>query len=461
MAKILVVDDEATITTHLEEKLQMMGYEVVGRASSGPEAVALARQKLPDLVLMDIVMEGEYDGIEAARIIYQELEIPTVFLTAYGDDYFIARAKSVQPLGYVLKPFQDIALKAAIDIALFNREIIKRIKESEEFWRLLTEKIEEAIIIANGNFIIFFWNRGAELIFRYPASKACGQSILSLFSESSRPEISQELELAITTGKPPFQGRWVEAVGLRGDWSKFPVEIHVSPFFFQNKTMFILLARDISDRIKSEKILRATLQEKERLLDEIRKQIKNNLQAIFSLIDFRLDLLREGQTSSMLRESRDRIQTIALMKEKLEKSQTLGKIDFQSYIHNLILRIMAAYKVDPREIRVEIDMPILMLDVKTATLCGLLISELVTNAIKYAFPHGQPGLIRIEARRLSPEKLSLIIADNGIGLPPEISLKSPKTLGFQIVRELVSQLQGTLIVKRQKGTKFYLTLKAF
>jgi len=460
MAKILVVDDEATITTHLEEKLQSLGYEVVGRASSGPEAVALARQHLPDLVLMDIVMSGDYDGIEAARIIQEELEIPTVFLTAYGDDQLIARAKTVQPLGYVLKPFQDMALKAAIDVALFNREIIKRLKESEEYWRLLAEKIEMAVIIADCNFIIFFWNRGAEHIFRYSASEAVGKPLFSLFSESSRPDIKQELELVLRTGRAPFGGKWKEAIGLRHDWSKFPVEIHLSPFRLQDKTMFILLARDISEKVKSEEILKATLQERERLLEEIKNQMKNNLQAIFSLIDLKLDLLREGQTLSMLRESRDRIQTISLMKEKLEKARSLGKIDFQSYINNLISRIMRIYDIDPEEIRVEVDMPGLLLDVKTATLCGLVISELVTNALKYAFPSGQGGTIRVEARHKSPDKLNLLIADNGIGLPEDIDLHSPKTLGLQIVRELVRQLQGTIRVKRQRGTRFYLSLKA-
>lgn len=460
MAKILVVDDEATITTHLEEKLQSMGYEVVGRASSGPEAVTLARKYYPDLVLMDIVMSGEYDGIEAARIIQEELEIPTVFLTAYGDDQLIARAKTVQPLGYVLKPFQDMALKAAIDVALFNREIIKRLKESEEYWRLLAEKIEMAVIIADCNFTIFFWNRGAEHIFRSSASEAVGKPLFSLFSESSRPDIKQELDLALRTGRAPFGGKWKEAIGLRHDWSKFPVEIHLSPFRLQDKTMFILLARDISEKVKNEEILKATLQERERLLEEIKKQMKNNLQAIFSLIDLRLDLFREGQTLSMLRESRDRIQTISLMKEKLEKAQSLGKIDFQSYINNLISRIMRIYDIDPEEIRIEVDMPGLLLDVKTATLCGLVISELVTNALKYAFPSGQGGTIRIEARRKSPDRLNLIIADNGIGLPEDIDLNSPKTLGLQIVLELVRQLQGTIRVKRQAGTKFSLSFKA-
>lgn len=188
--------------------------------------------------------------------------------------------------------------------------------------------------------------------------------------------------------------------------------------------------------------------------------MKNNLQAIFSLIDLKLDWLRGAQTLSMLRESRDRIQTIALMKEKLEKAQCLGKIDFQSYISNLVSKIMDIYEVKPQDIHVEINMPGLLLDVKTATLCGLIISELVSNALKYAFPSGRSGTIRVEARRPSPDKLNLIVADNGVGLPGDIDLKAPKTLGLQMLRELVHQLEGTIKVKRQAGTKFYLTLKA-
>lgn len=204
MPRILVADDEATITTHLEEKLKAMGYEVVGRAASGPEAVALSRRLKPDLVLMDIVMEGEYDGVEAARFLRQELDIPVVFLTAYGDDQLIARAKAVEPLGYILKPFQDMALRAAVEIALFNREVSQRIKDSEEYWRLLAANIEEGIIIADSQLSIFFWNRGAELIFRYLPGEAVGQSLLFIFSESFRPRLKQELEQARRAEKPPF-----------------------------------------------------------------------------------------------------------------------------------------------------------------------------------------------------------------------------------------------------------------
>jgi two-component system, response regulator PdtaR len=121
MSKILVVDDEAIITMQLERRLTAMGYSVAGMAASGEGAVEKARSILPDLVLMDIVMPGEINGIEAAKIITGELNIPVVFITAYADDTILEKAKSVRPYGYIVKPFTELGLKAAIEVALFRK----------------------------------------------------------------------------------------------------------------------------------------------------------------------------------------------------------------------------------------------------------------------------------------------------------------------------------------------------
>ncbi|KUG14794.1 hypothetical protein ASZ90_015557 [hydrocarbon metagenome] len=121
MSKILVVDDEAIITMQLEERLSAMGYTVAGMAASGEEAVEKARLNRPDLVLMDIVMPGKMNGIEAAHIITKELDVPVVFVTSYADDTIIQKAKSVRPYGYIVKPFNELEIKAAIEVALFRK----------------------------------------------------------------------------------------------------------------------------------------------------------------------------------------------------------------------------------------------------------------------------------------------------------------------------------------------------
>jgi two-component system, response regulator PdtaR len=142
MSKILVVDDEAIITMQLEERLSAMGYSVAGMASSGEDAVEKARRILPDLVLMDIVMPGRMNGIEAAKIITTELDIPVVFVTSYADDTIIENAKSVRPYGYIVKPFNELEIKAAIEVALF-----RKVTEKEEEKR---GKIERKKVPARG-----------------------------------------------------------------------------------------------------------------------------------------------------------------------------------------------------------------------------------------------------------------------------------------------------------------------
>jgi CheY-like chemotaxis protein/DNA-binding PadR family transcriptional regulator len=121
MSKILIVDDEALITMQLEERLSKLGYKIAGMAASGEEAIGKAKTLKPDIVLMDIVMPGEINGIEAAKLIHSELDIPIIFVTAYADDAIIEKAKCVNPYGYIVKPFNPLELKAAIEVALFRK----------------------------------------------------------------------------------------------------------------------------------------------------------------------------------------------------------------------------------------------------------------------------------------------------------------------------------------------------
>jgi signal transduction histidine kinase/DNA-binding response OmpR family regulator len=134
MNKILVVDDEATITMQLEERLTAMGYEVCGTASSGEEAVELARALRPDIILMDIMMSKDgMDGIQASEKIKEELDIPVIFLTAYSDDEIVCRAKRIEPFGYILKPFETMEVRSNIEIALQKHNTEKILHATHRF----------------------------------------------------------------------------------------------------------------------------------------------------------------------------------------------------------------------------------------------------------------------------------------------------------------------------------------
>ena len=141
MPKIMIVDDDVITVTELIEALRSSGYEIGGTAESGEEAVKMAKKTRPDLVLMDIVMPGKTDGIQAAKKIREELNIPVIFLTGYSEEEYIERAKSARSSGYLLKPFVDAQVSSAIKIALYNFELEKSLAEAHvELEKIVAER---------------------------------------------------------------------------------------------------------------------------------------------------------------------------------------------------------------------------------------------------------------------------------------------------------------------------------
>ncbi|HWQ66817.1 MAG TPA: response regulator [Methanospirillum sp.] len=145
MSSILIVDDEAIITMQLEERLSAMGYTVAAMAASGEEAIEKAKHFMPDLVLMDIVMPGTMNGIEAAKVLSKELDIPVVFVTAYADNAIIEQAKSAKPYGYIVKPFNELEIKAAIEVALFRKAAEQEAQNVEKSLGKNSEEGEEDV----------------------------------------------------------------------------------------------------------------------------------------------------------------------------------------------------------------------------------------------------------------------------------------------------------------------------
>ena len=131
MNKIMIVEDEAVIALQLQQSLTSMGFDVVGVAYSGEEAVETARDLRPDLILTDIRIPGKLDGIQVAEIVKSELDIPVIFLTASSEDKILERTKQVEPYGYIVKPFQNREFKAAIEVALYKKDMERRLKESK------------------------------------------------------------------------------------------------------------------------------------------------------------------------------------------------------------------------------------------------------------------------------------------------------------------------------------------
>ena len=212
--------------------------------------------------------------------------------------------------------------------------------------------------------------------------------------------------------------------------------------------------RDITERKAAEAALRASDEEKGLLLKEIHHRVKNNMQIISSMLSLQSREAKDPEIIEMFRDTQTRIRSMALVHEKLYQSRDLARVDFASYLQSLIVHLFHAYRVDPDRVRYELKTEQASLDINTAIPIGLIVSELVSNALKYAFPEGRNGNIRIGLEPAPGDRLILEVADDGVGLPAGLDVRSTESLGLQIVNMLVDQLGGRLEVDRKAGTGF-------
>jgi PAS domain S-box-containing protein len=194
---ILIVEDEAIVAEDLKNKLKRLGYEVAGIAAEGEEAVALVGSLRPNLVIMDIQLEGSIDGIEAAQAIQHFCDVPVIYLTAHSDSATIARAKLTGPIGYILKPFEERELAIQVELALYKHRIDQQVRRQREWLRVTLTSIGDAVIATDSEGLISFINPVAESLTGWTTDEAVGQSISQVFRVVNE-QTGQPLEEPVT-----------------------------------------------------------------------------------------------------------------------------------------------------------------------------------------------------------------------------------------------------------------------
>jgi two-component sensor histidine kinase len=201
------------------------------------------------------------------------------------------------------------------------------------------------------------------------------------------------------------------------------------------------------------------LKERDALLQEVHHRVKNNLQVVSSLINMQLRTLRDAVTRAALQQCRFRIETMAQIHEMLYQSKDYSKVPFGKYARELAARISSASGLSPDEVTLRYEMQDLSLPVEQAIPCGLILNELVSNALKHAFPTGA-GAIRIELRRLPDDLILLAVSDDGIGISTDFDPATSGSLGVQLVVSLVGQLDGRMEIEREPGAAFRIVFPA-
>lgn len=334
-----------------------------------------------------------------------------------------------------------IILLAAQSRDLLETDRQRELVESETRYRSLLEATFEGIVIHEDG-IILEVNPSIERLFDSPRSEIIDRSVFDFITVESHAVVKQNMG----TGAP------FEVTALRQDGTQRFLEIVSKPQLYQGKSVQVIATRDITPQKLAQQHVNHSLQEKEVLLKEIHHRVKNNLQIISSLLNLQSGQVQDDVALDLLRDSQNRVRSMALIHEKLYQSPNLARIDFADYIRHLSRYLFQSYDAYAAGIGLEIEAEEAFLNIDTAVPCGLILNELVSNALKHGFGNGRSGQITIQLKADTHGRYRLIVADNGIGFPPHLDYRQASTLGLQLVNTLVGQLMGTFIVNHDTGT---------
>jgi two-component system, cell cycle sensor histidine kinase and response regulator CckA len=281
--KILIVEDEAIVAADLSSKLRQLGYEAAGMAASGEKAIELASRLRPDLVLMDIQLEGLIDGIEAAEIIRHEQDLPVVYLTAFSDTHTLERAKLTGPFGYILKPFEERDLATQIEMALYRHNADREIRLQREQLHVTLRSIGDAVISCNTYGTVTFINPVAEALTGWTAEDATGRPLSEIFSivnELSGAQLENPVEAVLKEGRPVALANHTNL--LKKDGGTVPIEDSAAPILNDKGLVIgaVLVFRDVTAKRRAEEELKKTRDELEIHVQERTAELRNALSVL-------------------------------------------------------------------------------------------------------------------------------------------------------------------------------------
>ena len=445
--KILIVEDvelDAELTEY-ELKRANIGY-VSKRVEEKQDFKRELKEFKPDLILADHSLP-HFDGVSALEICrIMAPDIPFIFVSGkIGEDFAVEMLKK-GATDYVLKsnlPKLGHAVKRALKEYNEQLELKKAqnaLMESENKYRTLFEKNKNPIIVfdENGNF------------------KDSNDATLE-FMEIKRTELlTKNLSDFIFNHKDVktiedeefwFKGNILEVKFNINGKCKI-LELTITPIKLDHKNIIFGVGNDITERKKAEEGILRSLKEKELLLREIHHRVKNNLQIISTLLTLQSSQSKKNNINDLYRESQNRIQSIALIHENLYHSDDLAHINFKAYVKGLITDLFDSYGVNPKKIRMNLNIEDITLGIETAIPCGLIINELVSNSLKHGFRYMETGMVSVDIKKISKTEFKLKVIDTGSPFPDDTNVFSNDSLGLELIRNLVEQLDANLSFKK-------------
>ncbi len=342
---------------------------------------------------------------------------------------------------------------------VFIRDITKRkkteeaLREREQLLSNVFQSMQEGVLVLNTDFKCTYWNKGMEQISKIKREEVIGSipwkkfqfikgKIEEAMKKAMRGNVSRGIELKYSL--PDGKEGWTTE-------SYFPLKDA------QENTIGVIgVVEDITELKDTEQKIKKSLEEKEVLLKEIHHRVKNNMQVISSLINIQANRIKDKKAREIFRNTRNRVMSMALVHERLYRSENLAGIDFKMYIERMSVHLMSYYRELSQNIELKTDVEDIFLDITKAVPLGLITNELISNSIKHAFSKRKKGKVTIEFYKKG-KTYHLNIGDNGIGFPKDLDFRKVESMGMDLVNSLVKQINGVIQLIRHKGTLFKIT----
>jgi len=455
---ILLVDDEAIICQDQAIILRREGYNVI-TALSGKAAVdEFKNGNKIDLILMDIDLGKGMDGTQAAETILYDNNIPLIFLSGHTEMAIIKKTERITSYGFVLKGSGDNVLLTAIKMALRlhlsymeNLRMAESIKDSELRYRRLFESAQDGILILDAD-------KGKIIDANPYLMDLIGYSYTEILGKYLW-EISPFQD--ITANKAKFlelqkQGyvHYEHLPLLSKSGTVKHVEFISNVYLADKKNIIQCNIRNIEKRKKHDNNRDAVLTGKVTMLRELQHRIKNSLNIIIGLINMESNRSVEPKTKEALLKIRNKIKSISNLYDLLNILKNINRVQLDQYINRTLNELFKSYVNAHRHIDLDMHLDKVIVDVDVALPVGLILNELVTNSLKFAFPNNRNGSIRITLEQINND-IIIETSDNGIGAPSTLTNNESKSLGMSLVQMLTDQIGG--IVKHvpvESGTMF-------
>ena len=469
--KILLVEDQSLIAQHQKINLEKIGYSVE-IAYSNEEAVLKVKNGPEfDIALMDIDLGNGPDGAETAREILNVYDLPIIFLSNHVEKEVVEKTEKISSYGYVTKNSGFIVLDTVIKMALRLFEAKKKAKlELEE--RLAAEKalIENELkytdlfmSMGQGFYIseIMYNEKDGPCDYRFLDVNPAFEKIVGLPKDKIVGRTYREIV------SPDPESGWLDCfirVAKTGkaenyDFASAYYNTHFETYAFRPKRgQFAALVKDVSECINAKNRISQLLEEKTLLIEETHHRMKNNMNVIQSLLSLQASHLNDEDAKAVLLEASERINCMRILYQKIFEKKNLDSMPLDEFVPSLINEIIAAMRNETKISALCNIVPVKMDIDKLSTLCVIL-NELVTNKIKFAFPDMKEGVISIDVSK-SNDKLQIRIYDDGTDFPKDFRIENSPGFGMKLVSMLIDQMDGEFKIAEGGRNTFLITMPA-